>query len=182
MNKTSLGKKFEKNFGDSAKQDGIFTHRLKDTDLSYNGNSVSSFTPSNKCDYYFLGNVKDGRGTLFGVECKSTKYSSIGIQTSPEDPEKMIKYKQIQSLIELSMYEGIKSGFVLNFRDDDTNMEDTYYISIEDFSTFLNETHKKSINKADCELRGLYVESKLKRTNYKYNVKKMLEDIIRKES
>jgi len=85
-------------------------------------------------------------------------------------------------LIELSMYEGIKSGFVLNFRDDDTNMEDTYYISIEDFSTFLNETHKKSINKADCELRGLSVESKFKRTNYKYNVKKMLEDIIRKES
>lgn len=180
MATTNLGKKFEKNFGDCAKNDGIFTHRLKDSDLSFNGNPVSSFTTSNKCDYYLLGNIKDGRGTLFGIECKSTGYTSIGIQRTPEESEKMIKFKQIESLIELSLYEGIKAGFVLNFRDDESNLDDTYYMSIEDFSTFLNETQKKSINRTDCELRAIKIESKLLRKNYKYNVKKMIDDIMMK--
>lgn len=180
MADTSLGKKFENNFGDSAKKDGIFTHRLKDTDLSFNGNSVSSFTPPNKCDFYLFGNIENGRGTLFGIECKSTGYTSIGIQRTPEEPEKMIKAKQIKSLIDLSLYEGIKAGFVLNFRDDNSNLEDTYYISIEDFNIFLDETQKKSINRTDCELRAIRVDSKLKRKNYKYDVKKMIDDIINK--
>ena len=181
MASANLGKKFENNFANSAKKQGIFTHRLKDTDLSYNGNSVSSYTPSNKCDFYFLGNIKDGRGTLFGIECKSTGYTSIGIQRTPEEPEKMIKSKQIQSLIDLSLYEGIQAGFVLNYRDDDCNLDDTYYISIEDFSKFLNETKKKSINKTDCELRGIKIESQLKRKNYSYNIIKMIRDIVGEE-
>lgn len=180
MSENNLGKKFERRFGDCAKDDGFFVHRLKDTDLSYNGNSVSKFTTSNKCDYYIFGDIIEGRGKIFGIECKSTGYSSIGIQRIPEDPEKMIKYKQIESLIEMSLYDGIKAGFVLNFRDDDKNLDNTYYLSIENFSKFLNETHKKSINKMDCELRGIKIESKLLRKNYKYNIKKMIDDIIEK--
>ena len=177
---SNLGKKFERRFGDCAKTDGFFVHRLKDTDLSYNGNSVSSYTPSNRCDYYIFGAVEEGKGILFGIECKSTGYTSIGIQRTPEEPDKMIKSKQIESLIEMSLFEGIKAGFVLNFRDDEKNLDNTYYISIEDFSKFLDETHKKSINKTDCELRGIKVDSTLLRKNYKYNIKKMIEDIMKK--
>lgn len=176
----NLGKKFEINFANSAKNDGLFIHRLKDSDLSFNNNPVSKYTPSNKCDFYLFGNIQNDRGTLFGIECKSTGYTSIGIQRTPDDPEKMIKAKQIDNLIELNLHDGIKAGFVLNFRDDECNLDNTYYISIEDFSTFLNETQKKSINKTDCELRGIRIESKLKRKNYGYNIKKMIEDIIKK--
>lgn len=181
MASNNLGKKFENNFAQSSKKDGFFTHRLKDTDLSFNGNPVSSYTPSNKCDFYIFGNIKDGRGTLFGIECKSTGYSSIGIQRTKEDPEKMIKYKQIESLVELAMYDGIEAGFVLNFRDDDCNLDDTYYMSIKDFLIFLNETQKKSINKTDCELRALRIDSKLKRVNYIYDIKKMINDIMQRK-
>ncbi len=177
----NAGKFFEKSFADSAKEQGVFCYRLKDTDLTFNGNSVSSFTPSNPCDYFLFGNVDDNsKGNLFAIECKSTKYNSMSIQTDPHDSNKMIKNSQMQSLIKLSFYDGIKAGFVLNFRDDDRNLDDTYYISIRDFVRFLDETQKKSINKTDCELRAIKIDSKIKRTHYRYDVAKMIKDISEK--
>ena len=180
----NAGKFFERAFADSAKNDGIFCYRLKDTDLSFNGNSVSKYTPSNLCDYFLFGNVDENnnKGNLYAIECKSTKYMSMSIEAGSEKTSgnKMIRSTQIQNLIKLSFYDGIESGFVLNFRDEDRNLDDTYYISIRDFVKFLDETNKKSINKTDCELRAVKIESKIKRTHYSYNVKKMIEDIARK--
>lgn len=177
----SKGKLFEKHFLESSKKQNIFIHRLKDTDLSFNGNSVSSFTPKNKCDFYLFGNIDNGKGNLFGIECKSTKYTSISIDLTGKENNKMIKLHQIISLKELADYEGIYSGFLLNFRDDEQNLDDTYYISIENFLKFLQETNKKSINKTDCDLRAIRVESILKRKYYSYNVERMIRDIVRKE-
>ena len=94
--------------------------------------------------------------------------------------KKMIKSSQIQSLIKLSFYDGIKAGFVFNFRDEERNLDDTYYMSIRDFVRFLDETQKKSINKTDCELRAIKVKSTIKRTHYRYDVGKMIKDIAEK--
>lgn len=181
----SKGKIFEDNFYESSQKQNIFIHRLKDTDLSFNGNSVSSFTPKNKCDYFLFSNLENGRGNLFGIECKSTKYPSMSISLSDEEDKsntnKMIKFHQIKSLIKLSKNEGIYAGFVLNFRDEENNLENTYYISIQNFLEFLKETGKKSINKTDCKLRGIVVESTLKRKYYNYNVEGMIQDIVKEE-
>ena len=93
----------------------------------------------------------------------------------------MIKLHQIKSLHKMSKVDGIYAGFVLNFRDEEKNLEDTYYMSIEKFLKFLQETQKKSINKIDCELRGIKVESVLLRKYYNYNVERMIRDIVKEE-
>lgn len=181
MASNNLGKVFERNFGSSSKKDGFFTYRIKDTDLSFNGNSVSSFTTNNLCDYFIFANIENERGNLFCIECKSTGYPSMSIETKPEKKEKkMIKAHQLEGLIEVSLNEGMYGGFVLNFRDDDSGTEETYYMSAKDMSIFLAETHKKSINKIDCKLRGIKIEQTLKRKYYDYNVKKMIEDIVKR--
>jgi hypothetical protein len=43
---------------------------------------------------------------------------------------------------------------------------------------FLKETQKRSINKVDCLLRGMRVESRLLRKYYNYNIEKMISDIV----
>ena len=173
MASSNMGKKFEQNFSASCKDDSLFVYRIKDTDLSFNGNSVSSFTTQNICDFFIFGGVENGKGNLFAIECKSTCYNSISIETNPEEKNtsKMIKPHQLQKLNEVSLNDGIYAGFVLNFRDDtDNSKEVTYYMSIEAMNQFLEETHKKSINKVDCSLRGIKIEQTLKRKYYKYNI------------
>ena len=49
---------------------------------------------------------------------------------------------------------------------------------IDDFSNFLVKTDKKSINKLDVvQYGGIKLDQKLKRTQYDYNIKKMIEDV-----
>lgn len=176
------GKLFETHFKDSAKTQGIFIHRIKDTDLSFNGNSVSSYTPKNPCDFYLFGNVKEGRGNLIGIECKSTKYKSVSIQRE-KDQKAMITLDQINSLVNMAYHEAIYAGFLINFRDDDNfSFDDTYFIHIEDFSRFFKETDKKSINKLDLiQYDAIRVESIKKRKYYTYNVASMIRDICEVE-
>lgn len=145
--------------------------------MSFNPNKElrSRFTVQQPCDYIMYYN-----GNIFFFEMKSTKYKSITFQRE-EDDEGMIKLHQINSLVNLGMYEGAKAGFVLNFRDEKEGhsyTEDTYYISIQDFSSFFNKTDKKSINKLDIvQNGGIIVDAKQRKKLYDYNVKKMLEDI-----
>ena len=167
------GKKFERQFKESAENDGLFVLRLNDTDLSFNGNEHSRFTLKNPYDFLIYNYPN-----IFCLELKSSCYSSIGIQRSPKEPEKMIKFHQINSLVQASTKEGVYAGFVLNFRDDETLEEETYFLRIKDFCDFLIENDKKSINKTDVKkYNGILVEQKKKRTLYTYNIKKMVEDI-----
>lgn len=176
MADSNLGKKFERNFKESALRQELFFLRLNDSDLSFGGVKGSRFTPTNPCD--FIGFLD---GKLFMLELKSTCYKSIPIQRNPEEEKKMIKAHQISDLSKYSLYEGIYSGFVFNFRDDDCiQNEDTYYMSIEDFNNFLYETDKKSINKLDIiEHGGFKINQILRRTNYAYDVKNMFKEIIK---
>ena len=79
------GKKFERQFKESAENDGLFVLRLNDTDLSFNGNEHSRFTLKNPYDFLIYNYPN-----IFCLELKSSCYSSIGIQRSPKEPEKMI--------------------------------------------------------------------------------------------
>jgi ribosome maturation protein Sdo1 len=71
---------------------------------------------------------------------------------------------------------------VFNFRNEKEGTpytEDTYYMSIEDFSAFYNSSDKKSINKLDIvQNGGIIIDAKQRKKLYNYNVKKMLEDIV----
>ena len=116
---------------------------------------------------------------IFFLELKSTEYNAISIQRLPTDPkDKMIKAHQINSLVQLSQAYGAISGFVFNFRKKEDLDEDTYFMFIDDFSNFLVKTDKKSINKLDVvQYGGIKLDQKLKRTQYDYNIKKMIEDV-----
>ena len=115
---------------------------------------------------------------------KSTHSKSMSFQKEEKDGG-MIKLHQINSLVNLAQYEEAQAGFVLNFRDEREGhpyTEDTYYMSIEDFSSFYASTDKKSMSKLDIvQNGGIIVDAKQRRKLYDYNVKKMLEDIIKEK-
>lgn len=171
------GKIFEKDWKDSSIKQEVFILRLNDSSLSWQHEKQSRFTVENPCDFIQFIN-----GTLFTLELKSTKYSSISIQTDISE-SKMIKIHQINSLSNFSLYDNICSGFILNFRDDSLeNNNVTYFLSIKNFNDFFVETQKKSINKLDIITHGgIIIEQNKKRTHYNYNVKKALLDIIEQQ-
>lgn len=146
--------------------------------MSFNPNKElrSRFTVQQPCDYimYYKGNI-------FFLEMKSTHSKSMSFQREEKDSG-MVKLHQINSLVNLAQYDGSQAGFVFNFRDEREGhpyTEDTYYMSIENFSSFFTSTDKKSISKLDIvQNGGIIIEAKQRRKLYDYNVKKMLCDII----
>lgn len=169
------GKEFEGDVKVSAKNQGLWILRLNDTSLSWQKEKTARFTPNNIADFLIYRYPY-----LFVIECKSTKYKSIGIQRDPEEDEKMIKAQQIQNLINCSTVEGIYSGFMLNYRDDNNlNNSNTYWMPIQNFSDFLVNNDKKSINAVDVVEYGcVKVDQILRRTHFTYDINKMLDDII----
>lgn len=165
------GKKFEQNFSKSIPED-IYFLRIKDSASSFSPNSKSRFTPNNPYDFLLFY-----KGNLFPMELKSTNKKSLSIQRTKEEQSKEIKYHQIDSLSTANTYSGIYAGFVLDFRN-----ENTYWISIESFNNFLLENDKKSINIEDVKkYNGILIDKSKIRVNYKYNIEKLLFDIINTE-
>lgn len=165
------GKKFEQNFSKSI-PDYIYFLRIKDSASSFSPNSKSRFTPNNPYDFLLFYN-----GNLFPMELKSTNKKSLSIQRTKEEQSKEIKYHQIDSLSIANTYNGIYAGFVLDFRN-----ENTYWISIESFNNFLLENDKKSINIEDVKkYNGILINKNKIRVNYKYNIERLLFDIINTE-
>ena len=175
----NLGKKFERQWKISADNQEVFCLRLNDSDLSFNQNKElrSRFTMQNPCDFIMFN-----QGNLFALELKSTHLKSIGIQREPKD-NGMIKLHQINSLLHFRQYEGVISGFILNYRDDENiRNEKTYFLDIIDFNKFLCDSEKKSINQNDVILyNGLLINQTIKRTLYTYDVKGILDRLVEKE-
>jgi hypothetical protein len=171
------GKIFERQIKLSAENQGILICRLNDTDLSWMKNRETRFTAQNPCDF-----IMYQYPNIFFLELKSTIYNSISIQTD-EKGSGMIKLHQINSLVHMGQYDGSNAGFILNFHQKDSVEETTYYLSIQDFSNFLAENDKKSINKLDIiNYGGIILDQTLKRTRYMYNIQKMIEDIRKSQN
>lgn len=173
------GKKFEHNFKQACEHDEIFCLRLTDSDLSFNPNKDyrSKFTIKQPCD--FLVYYKNH---LFALELKNTKGKNFSFQRDPKLPDGMIHYHQINSLINMNLYDGVMSAFLFNFREDDTITERTFYMSIDDFSRFMVESDKRSINMQDIiDYGGVEIASIKKRTQFTYEVKSGLDDVIEKK-
>ena len=172
----NMGKIFESNFklaAQKAKEGQVFIYRIKDTDSSYNHTDTSKFTTKNLCDYFMHYD-----GILYALELKSTCYKSIGFEIDPEKPQKMIKAHQIQELTKLIPYKDIIGGFVFNFREEERELEQTYFMRIEDFNEFVANTDKKRINAGDVVVYGgIPIETTKKRKWFTYNVDKMIDDI-----
>lgn len=176
MVKMNPGKRFEADIIASAPPD-VFVHRLRDTAQSYNKSKKTLFTWNNEADFFIY------RNPLFvAIECKSTKYKSLSVQLSEDDDDsKMIKCHQIKSLRKISSFDGAYGCFLLNFRDEKNNCERTYCLSVKDFDEIIEKTGKKSINEIDIVMNGgIKVQGNLKKTHYRWDLNKLLDDIYSK--
>lgn len=175
MSKNS-GKVFESDFKSSIPS-YCLVHRLKDTAQSYNKSKETSFTWDNPCDFFLY----DSETHLFyAIECKSTKYKSMNFQVDANDKSnKMIKKHQIDSLADFAEYNGVVSGFFLNFRDEKNNCERCYFQSITDFKNMISIINKKSFNELDLLTDGnvIKINGQKKRIHYKWDIDSFLKNM-----
>ena len=109
---------------------------------------------------------------MYALELKSVQTNSISFERSKED-KGIIHYYQIESLKKFSNYHNVVAGFILDFRSSDN----TYFIDIDNFISMINEIAKKSFNEKDLlKYSPILIEKKKLKVNYRYNVKKFLED------
>lgn len=175
------GKRFERQFKESADKEGILCVRFNDSDMSFNPNKEfrSRFTAKNPADFFIYRYPY-----VYFLELKSTKYKSISFEREKGD-QGMIHLSQIQSLSNLPLYDGVRAGLILNFRNEESDevyTEETYYLSIQNFNKFFCESDKKSVNKKDIlSVGGFLMESQKKRKLYHYNVNSLLKNIDLRE-
>jgi penicillin-binding protein-related factor A (putative recombinase) len=148
---------------------------LNDNAAGWSGGNNTRFSSNNECDFILWN---DKIRTFYGLELKSTKEKSLTFWREDfEDKTKkqsfIIRKCQIQGLKKWSKFTGV-FGFIINFRSFDNK---TFYVSIDDFLDYTSTLSKKSINIDDVlKMNPIEIESKLLRTNYKYNIEKFLND------
>lgn len=181
MPKANNGKKFENAIKNSTTKQGILFERFQDSNKFNQGNNDKiRFTLNSPCDCFMF----DGY-CLYYIELKSTIGTSISFNQpcTEKGGTPMIKAHQINSLLERQKYDNVFAGLLLDFADRVNSKGEvieggTYYIPIDVFVGWTKCVPKKSINKMDCEAIGIKVERKLKRVNYDYDIKKLLNDIV----
>ena len=156
------GKIFEDNFKKSIPK-GLLYERFKDTGSSYyGGNDYLRFSQSNVCDcFLFDGSI------LYYLELKSHKGKSIPLSCIRENQIKELDKRQ-------NSCSNVLSGFLIEFQD----LERVFYLNIEEFKDFVLNNERKSIPFEYIRDVGIEVEVKKLRTNYRYNVSKMIDDIV----
>lgn len=108
----------------------------------------------------------DETRTLFLIECKSTKGTSI--------PLTMLRQNQIDGLKEASKHM-LVAGMLLNFRNENN---DTFFLLIDEYLDMMEFLNKKSFNIKDLESIGATrIKSEKKRTRYKYDVQSMINEL-----
>lgn len=158
----NAGKIFESDIKASV-PDRCWFYRLRDNASSFAGGDKTRFTSSNICDCLILD---DKTRTLFLVECKSTKGTSI--------PLTMIRENQRKGLIEASQH-CLVAGLLVNFRNENN---DTFFILIDDYIDMVDNLDKKSFNIKDLMENGaVRVECDKKRSRWKYNLEKLIKEM-----
>ncbi len=176
LTKINAGKQFEKDVETSAKSNKVFFYRIKDTSIPASFRATVRVT-KNDYDCMMFANHH-----LFTLELKSTKDKSISFQ------ESVIKQHQIDKLNEANAYEGVISGFIMNFREPENKV---YFIHIEEFlkyqyiaqnqikeHTYRSRVNKSSISLAICEEIGIEIKGYKPRTRWHYHLKDFIVEAI----
>ena len=153
------GGQFENNFKKSVPDD-ILYYRFKDNTSNWQHNNLVRFTQSNICDCMLF----DGDILVF-AELKNHKGKSI--------PFSCIRKNQIKELSMYQYYKNTKCVVIINFED----LEECYCLFIADLSHFIRTADRMSVPVEICREIGIKIENKRLRTNYKYDIKKMMEEI-----
>ncbi len=167
------GKRFEANIRDSCKKQNIFYHRVSDIYIHHLPTYIKKQikTQPNKYDCFIFN-----RGHLFCLELKSTALKSI--------PFNNIQEHQIKGLLEESSYEGVVSGFIVNFRKYDY----TCFVCIKDFIKYWNnEKRKKNSERKESlsvellkngEVKNVEILCKKMKVNWEYDIEGFIEDML----
>lgn len=173
------GKKFEELFKNSVNREKHLLIRIPDPPQSFIKSEYSKFSNENPCDFILYDTDTN---LMYLLELKTTKYKSMNFQLNEDDNQhKMIKYHQINSLTKYSKYNGVISGFVFNFRDEEHQIERTYFQNIIDFNNMVNKLDKKSFNEINLLTNNsIKINGNKKRVNYKWDVEKLLKIISKR--
>ena len=171
----NMGKVFESQFKKSV-PDYCLLIRLPDPPQSFTQRSDTRFSVKNPCDFIMFDTKSK---TMFALELKTTKYKSMNFDRLDDEKSsssKMIHRHQILGLLNFSEYENVVAGFLFNFRDEENNIERTYFQDINMFMEMYNNIDKKSFNEIDLILNGaIKIDSIKKRVNYVYDIEKFLD-------
>ena len=144
-----MGKVFEEEIKASIPPD-FYTERYKDDTAGFKGVANPADYRLYKYPYTFL------------LELKTHKGKSLPIDK--------IKENQIQGMYKAVQHKGIYAGFLINFRE----LEETYYIAVQDAVDFINSKERKSIPVEWCRENGVKIEQQKKRVRYTYNLSSWL--------
>lgn len=166
----NIGKIFEEQFKKSVPEYALI-HRLPDSAQSFGGNSNLRFSNKSPFDY-ILYNSKSH--LLYAFELKTVKGKSITFERTKEDKGE-IHFYQIKALNEWNKYDGVVSGFLIEFRA----IEKTVFLQIDEFNKLISIIDKKSFNFDDLVEQGinfLLVNQEKKISRYLYDVETFLID------
>ena len=162
----SKGKNFESEFKQSCKEQNIFVHRIKDSQITFKTEYNVSENP-----YDFIAFTQS---TLYLIECKCTNLSSLTMARDKTEKNKMIKKHQINSLWKDSRYDNVIGAFLIDFK----TSHNTYLLSIDDFYKWYINNDKKSISEKDIvSLNPIMVQKELKRTKFRYDIETAFEQL-----
>ena len=167
----NAGKVFEKAFTKSM-PDYALLYRLPDPAQSFSGGSLTRFSRRNPFD--FLAFSPPTR-TLYALELKTVAGKSISFERSKGESG-VIHYYQIAGLNDWNKYDGVKCGFVIEFRE----IETTVFIDIDEFNRLISAIEKKSFNFDDLqenEVDFFIIPQTKKRTQYTYDLEKFFNEV-----
>lgn len=168
--KNKIGKIFEDQFQKSM-PDYALLHRLPDDAQSFGGSSRLRFSKKNPFDFLLWDSKKH---ILYSLELKTVKEKSISFERTKED-KAIIHYHQIKGLERWSKYDGIISGFIIEFR----KIETTIFIDIDSFLRLIEMIDKKSFNMEDLaknQIPYFIIPQEKQRTRYLYDIDRFLAD------
>lgn len=168
----NVGKKFEQNWKASVPDD-IYYQRLNDN-ASVFTNSNAKYSVHNPYDCFLFSD-----GMLLCLELKSTNKNYMTFERTKDDAgKKMIHIWQIEGLLNARKHEGVHAGFLFNFRNDEKGTEATFYQEIDDFLDMIGSLNKISFKITDLLMfNPLRIEDRVLRKNYRYDVRKLFEDL-----
>ena len=166
----NMGYILQDNIKKSCEKQDILFYRFKDSPFSFANSDKTKFTTNNICDcMMFLANK------LLFVELKSTKGKSFSFTEHSlrqlNDINKIIHNKK-----GLRRF-GVYGCFIIEFRE----IEETYFIQVQDILKYLNENNTKTINiqKYIKNNKFIKIEQKLLRKNYTFDIRKLFIDLGR---
>ena len=159
------GQKFEDNFRSSIDRDSsdLFFYRFKDGTANWDrSNKNVRFQAHNICDCMVFY-----KQNLFLFELKSHKGKSL--------PFNCIRDSQYEEMYKAGLKNNVYPLLIIFFSD----ISECYAIHIRDIMAFKANSDRKSIPLLLCQEIGFKIDSRLLKTNYRYDVRKFLDDFVK---